>query len=195
MPTDPNQSLRELTNLSPNQIRTNLRRFAQQQTEAQTRSAQRADEGTVPVSLKSSADSGISLRPSPIFPSPKQTSQTPNIPQEGNVGTAVSPYVTGSGRTTSFPTPADDTWDITAPPAGTDGVIIADDFDIFQGTAGGDTVTKSVDQTGGGSVDITSVNIYFYRRRKTYDSTGRIIAVGPQELINSIPQGSVVTLT
>lgn len=183
--------LTQLTNLSPNQLRNNLRRFAQQQTEAQTRASNSVDEGTVPVSLNLLRDPGINLPPSPIFPNQKNTSETPNIPAE--VGTFNTPYVTGSGRTNAFPTPADDSWDIGSQPAGFDGVIIADDFDIFNDTSG--DVSKDVSLDAGGSITITSSQVLFYRRRKSYDSNGRLIHVGPQEVINSAPQASIVTFT
>lgn len=94
------RALAQVTNLSPNQIRTNLRRFVNDQTAAQTRAAQQP-EGTVPISknLGPPPDPGMNLAPNAFTPVAVAQGLPPVISQTSDFGTAVTPYVMGTNST------------------------------------------------------------------------------------------------
>lgn len=99
------------------------------------------------------------------------------------VGTAVSPYVMGANRTTSDPDPADDTWDITSPPEGTDGVIF-DPFRSFPLESQSVYITDA-DRT------IISVIYRLMRRQFIVNSTGQLIYISVETFVGNYSEVTI----
>lgn len=113
------RAMAQVTNLSPNQIRTNLRRFIADQTEAQKKAAA-TPEGTIPVSNDlppAPGDGGMSFVPRPFTPVIPASTTTNNT--EGTTpGTSATPYVMGTNSTSGGGAVADnDSWTLAGGPS------------------------------------------------------------------------------
>lgn len=159
--TEFNKDVAATTNLTPNQLRNNLRRFVNDQTTAQRIAAQNADTVVVPKSVV--PDPGMNLPPNP-FTDGSRSSTAPLLANEPKLGSAVAPYEMGENRSTTDPTAADDTWSRaggpvpnTPNPGPFDSVVTTNPRAFFDGT-----------------------NWILYFRRMEFDSNGDIYAIGAE---------------
>lgn len=182
----------QVTNLSPNQIRTNLRRFVADQTAAQQKAAA-APEGTVPVSQNlppAPGDGGMSFTPRSFTPN-APASTTTNTTEGGAPGTAVTPYIMGTNRTTVDPTPADDFWTLASGPnpAGGgpyDGAFINFTSGFMRQVNNGTSYSGQADKAGGGVINIFQQPVLFFGREVKVDSLGAVVYIGPEYQIGGV---------
>lgn len=158
--TEFNKDVAAVTNLTPNQLRNNLRKFVNDQTTAQRIAAQNADTVIVPKSV--APDPGMNLPPNP-FTDGSRSSTAPLLSNEPKLGSAVAPYEMGENRTTTDPTAADDTWTRAGGPV----------------PAGGGPWDGSVVTTNPRAFfDGVTMKWILYFRRMEFDSNGVIYAIG-----------------
>lgn len=93
----------------------------------------------------------------------------------GGGGTYATPYVLGTDRTTTDPTPADDTWDKGSPPTGTDGVT---GNWLRRVLDSGSTVTYLGDGTNIDTFIVTPVKTLV--RTPVFDSSGSLVSLSAE---------------
>lgn len=161
--TEFNKDVAAVTNLTPNQLRNNLRRFVNDQTTAQRIAALTASADSISFPKTPPPDPGMNLPPNP-FTDGSRSSTSPILANDPKPGSGIAPYEMGENRSTTDPTAADDTWSRaggpvpnTPNPGPFDSVVTTNPRAFFDGT-----------------------NWILYFRREQYDSNGAIFAIGAE---------------
>lgn len=168
---------------------------------------------------RSASQSGVQIasqipRPEPRLPAPLDVSRTrkfdprPFVLEPGAPAPAATApdladapivfdnaYVMGTDSTTTHPVPLDDTWDIVAGPPtslNTFGVILPGEVTAF--IDGGSVVVSNFNDLDGNPHTLKSTPVYFYTRRLSFDTKGRLIHIGAEEVIDGTPQVSFVEI-
>lgn len=179
------EAIKRNTNLTPTEVRQSLNATAidfQRRVDSAASITPTVSTPSIPAEI-TSRETKLEGQPV-VLPSQDENQNPFPSPQNppAQTGTSSSPYVMGTDNTQPASSPADDTWDITSPQAGTDGVDIPNIIRAFAGTS----MNYSVDKSGGGTYTIGVQPVTLFTRELVFNSVGQLVSVAAENLVATV---------